>query len=1016
MLKSRRAHFWIIGAIYAALAILVTGLFALDRGFFWDELWSLNKIAQWGSSVIGQSFDYVPTRIFALAPLYMAWLSGAHAPVLQVMHVLSWLLTGVVIYFLARQLFPNRALLAYLAGALTLTATGDSTVSYAPMVAGLLAIAMYFASVTCLLAWWQGRSRKWLWGAGILLVISSGIADYQIPALLLTPLMLWVLDRFRVTRRLLLAAAYWYGLSAIYILAVVQTLLNPVGPENTTAAHLSIEEVVQRTWRLFSTNFAPWNWESIYHVRPEVRTSQQVIPQFVILGLVIVGTFLFTLGALWVWRHRNEAEKGGELRQDGPYFMRVLAICLVMTLASNVAFAYIPAWFHLYRTNLVSRIWASLAVAIVSYGLGALVFRKPLLALLPAVLFVGFGIQGGLASQNFYLSLWERHQAELRSIVEQVPSLEPDTRLLLYAPPDSPSMATNKLQSGWYWMTYLYNDLTLRSRVVIWSGRDTTSCEPGEHAFICHPALSSAACRSDTSLCPTLPYSRTVWLSYSVPDNRYVLQPSLPPGFGKAAAADEYNPQALISSSKPLPVYAQNLLYGPLYAARLLPSPPPLPYETFLSVDPALSNTVMLDPYVVMPWNTDLTGSGISIWLGQGQSQGIGGTLWSSKPQTVTLAFEIEPGPGRRDAQRTAEFYNVTEAGTQREQQTFASPTTLEFAAKLQPGRNDFRIQMMDEANVPPLPNDPRPLIARLSNVQVQPIESTNLQAGPAQAPLITIDPALTGILGINPKLRIPWPIETFSGMGSQLWLGQGITQGLSSSLWSTEQRRVNLAFEVEPGPGRPDPQRTVELTVKGPAGTQTYHRQLDQATTLNFEADLFPGQNTLNFQVLDEVTVPTQPNGDTRALLMLLHHLTITPASPQAASCTFNLSSGWYGREQNGASWQRWNNGQGSIDITVSAPTDTVLRGEINSIQRPNAVDIRLNGTLVTTLKTDWEEWAFNPFTPLTLTLKAGQNNLDFISHNPPITQTTDLRPLAVIVKDLQLLPEDGQPCLLQQ
>jgi hypothetical protein len=169
----------------------------------------------------------------------------------------------------------------------------------------------------------------------------------------------------------------------------------------------------------------------------------------------------------------------------------------------------------------------------------------------------------------------------------------------------------------------------------------------------------------------------------------------------------------------------------------------------------------------------------------------------------------------------------------------------------------------------------------------------------------------------------------------------------------------------------------------------------------------------------LDQPVVLEYPNGDRRPLLLgvldVRARLVPQDHSMKNASCQLNFGSGWHAVEQSGSSWIRWNAGHGRLNVLADSDIIVTLRGNINSMQRPNEVDVLLNGERLTALRIDWDEWAFEPFTPLTLTLKSGQNNLEFISHNPPVTQTTDLRPLAIAIKDLQLLRVDDQPCVIQ-
>lgn len=149
-------------------------------------------------------------------------------------------------------------------------------------------------------------------------------------------------------------------------------------------------------------------------------------------------------------------------------------------------------------------------------------------------------------------------------------------------------------------------------------------------------------------------------------------------------------------------------------------------------------------------------------------------------------------------------------------------------------------------------------------------------QAGPENCPLVTVDPLLKGTIGIDPQLQTPpWPIEVYDD-GSLLWLGDGDQRGIEGTLWSAEKQIVYLTFDVAPGPAREDSLRTVELTVENEAGIKTERQQFNQPTTLTFAVALQPGRNEFSFKSLDKATILTQPNGDTRPLLVRLRHITV--------------------------------------------------------------------------------------------------------------------------------------------
>jgi hypothetical protein len=123
---------------------------------------------------------------------------------------------------------------------------------------------------------------------------------------------------------------------------------------------------------------------------------------------------------------------------------------------------------------------------------------------------------------------------------------------------------------------------------------------------------------------------------------------------------------------------------------------------------------------------------------------------------------------------------------------------------------------------------------------------------------------------------------------------------------------------------------------------------------------------------------------------------------------CSLTFSTGWHGIEQSGQDWWRWTDGQGQVRVFVEQDTDAALSGELFSIQRPNKVDILVNGERLSTLDITWDGFG-GPAGSLPLHLKAGENIIEFVSHNPAITTPTDGRPLAIAVKNLNLTTSAG-------
>lgn len=153
----------------------------------------------------------------------------------------------------------------------------------------------------------------------------------------------------------------------------------------------------------------------------------------------------------------------------------------------------------------------------------------------------------------------------------------------------------------------------------------------------------------------------------------------------------------------------------------------------------------------------------------------------------------------------------------------------------------------------------------------------------PSSRPLIVVDPSLRGIVGASPLLDPPsWGIEQSPVGTGFVWLGQGDAQGLGGALWSTREQTVDIILDLVPGPARPDYRRTVEFSLDNRAGHET-QREIGENKEWIFNVRLQPGVNHFKLSILDDVTIPAQPSGDTRPLLAVLGRMTVT--TPPGAS-----------------------------------------------------------------------------------------------------------------------------------
>ena len=150
---------------------------------------------------------------------------------------------------------------------------------------------------------------------------------------------------------------------------------------------------------------------------------------------------------------------------------------------------------------------------------------------------------------------------------------------------------------------------------------------------------------------------------------------------------------------------------------------------------------------------------------------------------------------------------------------------------------------------------------------------------------------------------------------------------------------------------------------------------------------------------------IPIKKYGETDSGLFLW--LATDPAVIPAIgknSLAFTLFSGWHQVEHNGDDWLCWTAGRGRVAVTASADETVTLSGEIYSARPTNHIDVVANGTNVDSLEIRAGKWAAHSLSPVRVTLKKGDNLIDFVSQDPPAVLPPDQRPLAVAVKNLRI------------
>lgn len=547
--------------LYVFLTLLVWGLFAADRGLFQDDAsllaWAQNHAHEPLRGLFAAAG--APTRRLLGIPFVLAYASGEPVLVLQAFYGISWLLLGIALDALVRALFPARRGLALLAGALVLTATSD-LLTNSPIALGYNLSALEFlAALIFAVRWVNGGGARLLLLAGLLVNASVFTTDGTVPAIALAPLLFWA-ARGRIDRRVVLASGFWAGVLVPHLALFLSFLLDPKSYASVALVPLEPLDRAWNTFALFANNFLPWQWVFDRPVWGDVPPS--VIPAWVYAAAALAGTFAFVLAARGAEAPGDGLPAGGTRRE-----MAVLGVALLMVVATNAAFAGVQFAEVFYRTNVVSRIPASLAVTLAA-SLLARRLRRPVLALAVPAVFVALGIAGGVERQDFYLSEWRRHRHELLSLLDDTPRLVPGTDVVLLMNASSPAFqATKAPYLAASWVHLLWGPAVV-GHAFLWFADQGTGCRAEDAGLVCWASGEERdAMALGVSKGTVLPWDKLLLFDFEPGEWRYRVVASFD------GSRSGYDPAGRIAEGPPIPL-ARHLLAGDRLLGKLLPEGP----------------------------------------------------------------------------------------------------------------------------------------------------------------------------------------------------------------------------------------------------------------------------------------------------------------------------------------------------------------------------------------------------------------------------------------------------------
>jgi hypothetical protein len=526
------------GLSFAALTILVWGVNAWKRGLWQDDVQALGEAFRRSLRPFHTLFDpdSSPLRLLTVVPSAIAYATPYPIWALHLLSATIWLAHGLAAGWIVGLLLPGRRWTRFAAVCLTLTATSDFTAGSIVPLAYNVAALLLLASAGCALLWLLRGNVATLIASPILLAASLLTMDVAFPAVpFLILLFAWwgtrTLDDGR--RRVVLLLILW-SLVLVPIAVVEWSFLHD---RNSYAAAallpMARRALLFRAIRLWLDNFLPWRWAL---ARPEWFARPAAV---ISRGWMVAGSLL--AAALVLWRIRVKDDATPAEPNDPPKLAMLFA---TMALVSNAAYGAI--WFsevH-YRTHILSRVWASMAVAILAGWLAKRTPRLRWAAYALVVLFVFFGTWGGIERQDFYLASWNHHQRELASIVDAAPSLRPGTVVVLRSDATSGRyLATGADYLTTHWLRLLYAQPKLET--IRLSREHGSSCVATANGIDCR-LRGEGGCHTKRCHAFHFRFEDLVVMDYDPHTETYHLVPSLrddPFARGFASDAARYRPE-----------------------------------------------------------------------------------------------------------------------------------------------------------------------------------------------------------------------------------------------------------------------------------------------------------------------------------------------------------------------------------------------------------------------------------------------------------------------------------------
>jgi hypothetical protein len=418
---------------FAAYALVVCGLWAYDglyAGFYSETgLIYPSDTQDWWSG-----FFYVdPLRKFTSTFYHLSYLigtglgqQGSYVPY-QVVYALLWFGRAALVFLIVREFFPDRLLLASLAGLATAMHTGDGSLNWIGQLNQhgfifCMVLGFYFY-VRALKAGSLVACATWAGGAMFSIYISLWAYESPLPVvptfavvaiLLIRP----VLQRTLVATSLLAApVAVFLALNAVRYLSAVgdNTYQNTVLRKSFSLSGLSSDLIFHSR-----QSVAFWDW-------PNASWNGDAATWLAFGAVTIAALLCIPVAA--------RAEPSPRL--DGRFVLFLLGTAALIV-ASYLVYILIGGNRNLWRTEFLASVPAGMMIGGLIYVMSALMPRLAARTTAIVAVVLSIGIVSAAAGANtarLHRIYWEQARVMIASLLVQVPHAEAGTLFVMRGTP-----------------------------------------------------------------------------------------------------------------------------------------------------------------------------------------------------------------------------------------------------------------------------------------------------------------------------------------------------------------------------------------------------------------------------------------------------------------------------------------------------------------------------------------------------------------------------------------------------